>query len=108
MQEKINLNKKNGRQLGLFFLLALVTSMLGSIMDPILGANDYLVRVSAHRIQMLLGLLCEFIAGIAVVGIGITAFPILKKHNEPSARWYQGTRIFDAAITAVFVMPDYY
>ena len=104
MQEKINLNKKTGRLLGLFFLIAMVTSILGSIMDPILGSNDYLVNVSTNKIQMLLGLISEFICGIAVVGIAITAFPLLKRYNEDLARWYQGTRIFEAAITAVFVM----
>jgi hypothetical protein len=107
MQEKINSDRKTGRLLGLFFLIAMVTSMLGSVMDPILGSDNYLVNVSTNKIQMILGLISEFIAGIAVVGIAITAFPILKKYNENLARWYQGTRIFEAAITAVFVMAGF-
>jgi hypothetical protein len=41
--KNLNSNRKTGILFGVFFLTAMVTSMLGSIMDPVLGSNDYLL-----------------------------------------------------------------
>jgi hypothetical protein len=94
--------------LGVFFLIALVASGTGALfIDPLIGSSDYLNEISAHKNQAIVGLLIEFICGIAVVGIAVTAFRVLIKYNVTVARWYQGIRIFEATITAVFVMAGF-
>ncbi len=46
-------------------------------------------------------MLLEFIDAVAVAGIGIMLFPILKKHNEIIALGYAGTRIIECLLLIV-------
>jgi hypothetical protein len=51
---------------------------------------------------VIIGVLIAFIDGIAIVGIAVFMFPILKKHNEPIALGYVGFRIVEFAIIKGF------
>jgi len=54
--------------------------MLGdSLVGSILNAPDYLINVYPNRTQVIIGVLISFIIGLAVVGIAVFLFPILKK-----------------------------
>jgi len=81
---------------GAFFLISNATFILGAfIVEPILGAQDYLTLVSASRVQVTLGALLEFVNGIAYLGIAMLVFPILKQRFESLALWYVGFRIIE-------------
>jgi hypothetical protein len=69
----------------------------GSI-DP-----DYLVTVSENIIPLIIGVLIALIDCVAFVGIAVLMFPILKKHNEPVALGYIGTRIAELVIILVVI-----
>jgi hypothetical protein len=72
--------------------------MLGdSLIGSILNAPDYLVNVYPNRTQVIIGVFISFILGLAVVGIAVVMFPILKKHNEPIALGYVGIRTAEFA-----------
>ena len=93
----MNTYKKTARIVGALFLTAMVTSLLGGIwLESILNAADYLINVSANETQVILAVLLELINGIAIVGIAVMMFPILKKHNEALALGYVGFRIIEA------------
>ena len=66
-----------------------------------LDAPDYLVNVSANENQVLIGMLLELVNCVAVVGIPVMLFPILKKHNEALALGYVGFRIIESVILIV-------
>ena len=68
---------------------------------PILNDADYLTNVSANENRVLIGVLLELIAAVAVAGTGITLFPIFKKHNEALALGYAGGRIIEAVFIIV-------
>jgi hypothetical protein len=72
---------------------ALGTGLIGSILD----APDYLPDVYPNRIQVIIGVLLQFVNCAAVVGIGVVLFPILRKFSEAIALGYVVTRIFDCA-----------
>jgi len=81
---------------GAFFLISNVTFILGAlIVEPILGAPDYLTLVSGSRNQVTLGALLEFVNGIAYLGIAVLVFPILKQRFESLALGYVGFRIIE-------------
>jgi len=104
-KETMNSNKKTARIVGVLFLTATVTYMLGSgLLESILNDPEYLIKVSENKTQVIIGVLLELICGAAIVGIAVLLFPILKKHNESIALGYVGIRVIEAAIVVVRVI----
>jgi hypothetical protein len=98
----MNSNRKTAIIVGVLFIAATVTSSLYYvILDPILNAPDYLVKVSENANRIILGVLLYLIDNAAVVAIPIVLFPILKKHNEALALGYVGTRIIESVTVIV-------
>ena len=99
----MNTYRKTGIIVGVLFLTATVTGMLGeSLGGSILNAPDYLMNVYPNRTQVVIAVLISFILGLAVVGIAVLLFPILKKHNEPLALGYVSIRTAEFAILLVW------
>ncbi len=101
----MNSNRKTARIVGVLFLTAMVTYFLGDeLLGSILNAPDYLINVSANKTQVIIAVLLWLIVGVAVVGIAVMMFPILKQHNESIALGYVGFRIIEFAIIIVHVI----
>jgi hypothetical protein len=100
------MNTKNAaRFVGVLFLTAMAASLLGgSLVESTISAPDYLMAVSENKNQAIIGVLLELINGIAVVGIGVLMFPILKQHNERIALGYLGFRIIEAVFCSIIVI----
>lgn len=92
---------------GVLFLIALVAAIVGgSIIDGILGESDYLSEIAANETQLLVGALLELINGVAVIGIAVLLFPILKRQDEGLAMGYVALRIIEAiVIFAALIAP---
>jgi hypothetical protein len=102
-KEKMNTNRKTAIIVGVLFLTATVTGILGeSLTGSTVNAPDYLISVYPNRTQVVIGVLISFILGLAVVGIAVLLFPILKKHNEPLALGYVSIRTAEFAILLVW------
>jgi len=87
------------------FIIATVAYSLGVIfLDPILGSSDYLTKASENETQVIIGALLVLIDAVAVAGIGIVIYPILKKHNETLALGYAGARIVESVLFIVNVI----
>ncbi|UGV41404.1 DUF4386 domain-containing protein [Methanococcoides orientis] len=98
-------NIKTARIVGILFITATVAYSLGVILlDPILGASDYLTIASGNENQMMIGSLLVLIDAVAVAGIGIMIYPILKKHSESLALGYAGARIAEGVLFIVNVI----
>ena len=92
-------NQKNARIVGAFFLIAMVTSLVGGLwLDDLIAPPDTLDNVAAQETQVALGVLLELINGLAVIGIAVLMFPILKKQDEALALGYVALRIMEAAV----------
>jgi hypothetical protein len=99
---KMNSNIKTARIAGALFLIAIVASILGGVLiESNLVAADGIVRVSADRTQVTLGVLLELLNAIAVIGIAALLFPILSKHNQALAVGYVGNRTVEAIVQIV-------
>jgi hypothetical protein len=98
-QGKLDSNKRTARTVGILFLIAMVTSLGGGIwLESIINASDYLTTISIDKISVLIGVFLELINCVAVIGIAVLLFPILKKQNEAMALGYVGIRIVEAVI----------
>ena len=101
----MNSHKKTARIVGVLFIISTVTGGLSAVLlGSILNAPDYLIQVSAHKNQVIIGALLELICAGAFLGIAVMIFPILKKLHEPIAVGYLVGRIFEAVPFVVGVI----
>jgi hypothetical protein len=104
-ESKINTYRRAARIVGALFLIAMVASLLGGgFVESVIAAPDYLNAVSENETQVITGVLLELINGIAVLGIGVLMFPILRRHNETIALGYLGFRIIESVFCSVIII----
>jgi Domain of unknown function (DUF4386) len=94
------------RIVGTLFLAAMVGSLVGGVafVEPFLTAPDYLTAVSENETRVIIGVFLELINGIAVLGIGVFMFPILRQRDERIALGYLGLRIVESIFCCVIVI----
>ncbi|ASS68165.1 MULTISPECIES: DUF4386 domain-containing protein [unclassified Paenibacillus] len=99
-------NKTASKIVGVLFILAAVTSIIGGLIlyKPILNDPDYLVQGSAHANEVVLGAVMELILVISAVGTATTMFPFLRKFNETIALWHVCFRFLEAIVITVGVI----
>jgi Domain of unknown function (DUF4386) len=103
--ENMDSNRKTAIIVGVLFITATVAYSLGVIfLDPILGGSDYLTKASENENQVILGAFLVLIDSVAVAGIGIMIYPILRKHNEALALGYAGARIAEGVLFIVNII----
>jgi uncharacterized protein DUF4386 len=85
---------------GVLFIIGTLAGMisLGVFTDPILGAPNYLAGVSANEAKVIIGALLELVMGVALVGMALAVYPVLKKFSAPMAIGYFGARIVEFVI----------
>jgi hypothetical protein len=89
--------------IGVLFITASASVVLtylpiGFIIDK---APGYLADISAKETQVLIGMFLELIWALAVVGIPIVLYPILKKEDETLALGFFSFRLIEGIITLV-------
>ena len=101
-------DRKNARWAGVFYIIATLAPISTIFFVGFLGGEvagepipDYLANVSANEAQVVIGMLIELIWALAVVGIIVTLFPILRKHNETLALGFSALRFIEAISTIV-------
>ena len=104
----MNSDKMTARIVGVLFITATVAPILTAPFIGFLGGGilgepipDYLVNVSANEMQVYIGMLIELIWALAVVGIPVMLFRILKKHSEALSLGFFGLRSIEALCTIV-------
>lgn len=93
------MNKWNSRVAGSLFLLSTGAYLLGSgLLNPVLQRPELLAALYSDRTNVFFGLFLELINAIAVVGIAMLLYPVLKKHNEAFTLGYFASRVIESAI----------
>jgi hypothetical protein len=98
--------RQSARIVGVLFIIAtaapiLTAPFLGFLGGGIIGEPipDYLVTVSTNERQVMIGMFIELIWALAVVGIPVVLFPILKKYSEVLALGFYSFRFMEALST---------
>ncbi len=106
----MNTERNTSRIAGILFLVALAASLTGgSMLESVLGSNDLQIAISSRRGLFLTGIILEVTNAIAVAGIGILLFPVLKIQNDQVAIGYISLRMLEmvcclsAAVVALLV-----
>jgi len=90
---------------GVLFITATVASTVAIVLlEPVLGAADYLTRASLSEGLVATGALFELINHIAVVGIAVAVYPILRRFSERLALGYVAARSIEAVFFAIGTM----
>ena len=101
----MNSYRKTAIIVGVLFIIATAATMLSLVgTEPILDAPDYLINVSANENQVIIGALFMLIDAVAVSGIAIIIYPILKKYNEVLALGYIGARVVECVLFIIYVI----
>lgn len=93
----MNSDRKTARNVGILFLIAMFTSLLGGgLIESVITSPDNLVDLASNGNLLYIGVFLELINGIAVIGIVALLFPILKTYNQSITLGFAGFRIIEA------------
>jgi hypothetical protein len=85
----MNTNRKTAIIVGVLYIIGTISGFMSIVFtDPIRNAQDPLISVSTNENQIIFGALFVLIMGLALAMVPVTAFPILRKHNETLALGY--------------------
>ncbi len=106
----MNTERNTARIAGILFLVAIAASLTGEgMIESVLGSDDLQIAISSRRGLFVTGIILEVTNAIAVAGIGILLFPVLKIQNDQVAIGYISLRMLEmvcclsAAVVALLV-----
>lgn len=94
--------RRSARAVGALFLVATAAGMVHvALASPVLGGDDLLADVAAGRDRLLLGALAVLVMAVAVAGISVAAYPVLRRRSPSLALGYVVARTTEAVFIAV-------
>jgi hypothetical protein len=95
-------NMRTARIVGALILISYAGVFIGAeITGAILGESDYLLNAYPDRAQVVWGVLIELVNDMAVIGIAVMLYPLLRKFSEGVALFYVGIRILEGGFFMV-------
>ncbi len=95
--------RKTALTVGVLILTATVSYLVGSVLiDAAVDDPNSLRGLESTKLRV--GVFLEFVDAVAVVGIGVLLFPLLRKHHEGFALGYAGTRVIESVLLLVSVV----
>ncbi|PYI54548.1 DUF4386 domain-containing protein [Paenibacillus flagellatus] len=101
----MNSIRKSSIIVGVLFLLAAVTAVIGLVLyDPILNGPDYMTRGAEHANRIILGAIMELVLVVSAIGTATTMFPLLRTYNETIALWHVCFRFLEAVVITIGII----
>jgi len=88
----------------LFITASVATTVAIVLLHPVLDGPDYLSKASLSESRVATGVLFELINHIAVVGIAVAIYPVLRRFSERLALGYVAARSIEAVLFAIGTM----
>jgi len=88
---------------GVLFIVATVAGLVSGFFYGPVNESDYLTAISANENQVIISAFFYAIMAVAVAGIAIVIYPVLKKYDEVLAIGYVGARLVEGIFFAVGV-----
>lgn len=98
----MNSYKNTARMVGALFIVATVASISTILFIGFLSEPDYLAQIAAKESQVLTGVFVEFIWALAVLGIPVLLYPILRKYGHAAALWFYSFRFIEAFLVILY------
>lgn len=97
-EEKVNSYRRNAVVVGILFIIATAAPLASApFLNPV-GASNYLNEVSSNATLVTTGVLLELVMALAIAGIAIGLYPVLRRHSESLAVGYVGIRIIEGVL----------
>jgi hypothetical protein len=83
--------RSTGRALGVLLLLQLAAALMVPfiLLRPLTaGSPDFLTAAAEHSFQIRTAVLLFFAGGALTISLGVTAFPVLRRHSNAWALWF--------------------
>jgi hypothetical protein len=97
--------RTTARIVGLLFLTQTIAFIAAEqLLSGVLKRPNYLAGISGDANALTIGALLAFVSGVAVVGISILMFPLLKRSNESLALGYVGERVIELVLQILFYL----
>ena len=94
--------RQAARVAGLLFITATVPFSLSvAVLEPVLGAPDYLAQLASSPGRVSAGVLLEIVNHVSVVAIAVVLYPILSRASQRLAVGYVAVRSIEAALFAL-------
>ncbi|MEQ6900560.1 DUF4386 domain-containing protein [Nocardioides sp. YIM 152588] len=83
---------------GALFLIGTVAGLVGLPLQESVVGDDWLRGAAAHPDRLATGVLLELVLGVAVVGIAVVLYPVLRRRTERLAVGYLVARALEGAV----------
>ncbi len=95
-------HRATARIVGVLFIMATGAIILSVvILEPVVKAPDFLMQVSEGEARVAAGVLFEMVNNIAVVGIAVVIYPVLKPFSERLALGYIAARSIESVLFTI-------
>ena len=95
-------DRATARVVGVLFIVGTVAGGLGlALSQPLVDASDYLTKLSLHEDRVATGALFTLIMGVALVGVSIVIYPVLRRHSERLALGYVVARTVESVFYVI-------
>ena len=95
-------DRATARVVGVLFIVGTVAGGLGlALYQPLVDASDYLTKLSLHEDRVATGALLTLIMGVALVGVSIVIYPVLRRHSERLALGYVVARTVESVFYVI-------
>ena len=90
------------RVVGALFITATGSIILSVVLlEPVVDAPDFLMQASVSEARVAAGVLLEMVNNIAIVGIALVIYPVLKPFSERLALGYVAARTIESALFTI-------
>ncbi|NOR63425.1 MAG: DUF4386 family protein [Rhodobacteraceae bacterium] len=89
--------KRSANIIAVFFILATAASVVAAVLiSPILAEQNYVAAMAQNANTVGLVVISMLVAVVAIIGIPVTFYPIIRQHSEVLALWFLSTRLLEA------------
>lgn len=90
-------DRTTARVVGTLFLIGSIAGAISlPLQESVVGGDDYLAEASGHPDLLATGVLLQLVMGLAVVGIAVVVYPVLRRQTERLAVGYVVARTLEA------------
>lgn len=89
-------DRTTARVVGVLFIVGTAAGVLaGVVQQPLLDVDGYLVEVASNEGRMATGVLLELVMGLAIMGIVVALYPVLRRYSERMALGFAVARTIE-------------